>query len=404
MIGTVLAAGMGTRLNPLTACTPKPLLRFLGKPFLMHQLEEQLKAGVTPLQIVIGPAYKEVFKKSIGSINFVEQKIALGTADAAKLALRRVDETVFLQYGDNLILSPSIKRVLEKHRDNVATIGAIRVNNPEKYGVIQLNPRGTLDRIEEKPLKPKSNLVLAGLYVFSRDFRNYLERVNRSERGEFELTDALNMAALSTDVEVAEIDSTEWFDLTFPWDVLRINRFLLEHLDQEILGEVEDGAHIKGNVAVGKYSVIKAGAYIEGPVWIGSKVVVGPNSYVRPYSAIDDECYIGNACEIKASVVYPRTHIGHLSYVGDSVLSEDVNFGAGTLTANLRFDEKSIRVKVSGKVLDTGFRKLGCFIGPGVKTGINVSLNPGVKIGAYARIFPGCVVSRDVDDRESFSC
>jgi UDP-N-acetylglucosamine diphosphorylase/glucosamine-1-phosphate N-acetyltransferase len=404
MIGTVLAAGMGTRLHPLTVRTPKPLLRFLGKPFLVHQLQEQLKAGVTPSHVVVSPAHKGVFEKNVESISFIEQPAALGTADAARLVLEKVDGTVFLQYGDNLILSSSIRRLLQKHRSGVATIGVIKVNAPERYGVVQLNSKGTLEKIEEKPAKPKSNLVLAGLYVFSRDFKNYLEKVNRSERGEFELTDALNMAAPSVDVEVVEIESAEWLDLTFPWDVLRINRFLLDRFDHETLGSVEQGASIKGNVSIGGGSAIRSGAYVEGPVWIGADVVIGPNCYVRPYSAIDDGCYIGNACEIKASVVYPRTHIGHLSYVGDSVLSEDVNLGAGTVTANLRFDEKNVRVKVSGKILDTGLKKLGCFIGPGAKTGVNVSLNPGIKIGAYARIFPGCVVSRDIGDAETFSC
>jgi len=94
--------------------------------------------------------------------------------------------------------------------------------------------------------------------------------------------------------------------------------------------------------------------------------------------------------------------IPHLSYVGDSVIAEDVNFGAGTLIANLRFDEKEVKVNIKGQRVSSGRKKLGAFIGAHVRTGINVTILPGVKIGAYARIYPGAVVNRDVGYGEFF--
>ncbi len=94
--------------------------------------------------------------------------------------------------------------------------------------------------------------------------------------------------------------------------------------------------------------------------------------------------------------------IPHLSYVGDSVICEDVNLGAGTLVANLRFDENHVKMRIKGKLEDSGRKKLGTVIGGHSRIGINVTILPGVKIGSYARIYPGAVVNRDVNKGEFF--
>ncbi|MEM2735558.1 MAG: hypothetical protein QXV45_04680 [Candidatus Bathyarchaeia archaeon] len=112
----------------------------------------------------------------------------------------------------------------------------------------------------------------------------------------------------------------------------------------------------------------------------------------------------GNFCEIKNSVIQRGTKIPHLSYLGDSIVGEDCNFGAGTIVANLRLDSRTIRMKIKDKIVDTGLRKLGAVIGDGVKTGINVSIMPGVKIGGGALIGPGCVIYDDVEPRARVFC
>ena len=94
-----------------------------------------------------------------------------------------------------------------------------------------------------------------------------------------------------------------------------------------------------------------------------------------------------------------HVHASHLSYIGDSVVGEHTNLGAGTVLANLRFDNKNVKVIVEGKRIDTGRRKLGALIGGYVKTGVNVSIMPGVKIGSYSVIYPGVTVYRDVPPR-----
>jgi bifunctional UDP-N-acetylglucosamine pyrophosphorylase/glucosamine-1-phosphate N-acetyltransferase len=105
---------------------------------------------------------------------------------------------------------------------------------------------------------------------------------------------------------------------------------------------------------------------------------------------------IGNACEIKNSIIMDGVHIGHLSYVGDSIIGENCNLGAGTITANYRFDAGTIKMMVKDKLVDSGRTKLGAVLGDNVKTGINALLMPGVKVGNNCWIGPNVVVHRDV--------
>lgn len=117
---------------------------------------------------------------------------------------------------------------------------------------------------------------------------------------------------------------------------------------------------------------------------------------MRPYTVILAGARVGFASEVKASILMEDARAPHLNYVGDSILGEHVNLGAGTVTANLRFDGATIKMTVKGVRVDTGLRKLGAIVGGHAQTGINVSIMPGVKIGSYALVYPGCVVYRDV--------
>jgi bifunctional UDP-N-acetylglucosamine pyrophosphorylase/glucosamine-1-phosphate N-acetyltransferase len=131
-------------------------------------------------------------------------------------------------------------------------------------------------------------------------------------------------------------------------------------------------------------------------VFIDEEADVGPNCYIRGGTSLGRKVRIGNAVEIKNSLIMDGTHIGHLSYVGDSVIGERCNFGAGTITANLRFDDAKIKMTIKGKIVDTGRRKLGVVVGDNVKTGIRSSFMPGVKVGTNAIVGPNLMVERDL--------
>ena len=187
-------------------------------------------------------------------------------------------------------------------------------------------------------------------------------------------------------ISYQEIDY--WLNLSYPWDLLPANESLLARIEPQNLGRKEENVVMKGIVSIGQDTVVRSGSYIEGPVAIGQGCDIGPNCYIRPGTAIGDNCHIGSAVEIKNSIIMRGSKVPHHNYVGDSIIGEECNLGAGTKIANLRLDKKDITVGTT----DTKRRKLGAIIGDRVETGINVSINVGSVIGNNTRIGPGATV------------
>lgn len=187
------------------------------------------------------------------------------------------------------------------------------------------------------------------------------------------------------------------FLIVHPWDLLRANEQHVADLVADVIdGGVHASAVIEGVIRVGAGTRILPGVYIEGNVIIGANCKIGPNCYLRGNTSIGDGCHIGQSVEIKNSLILARTNVGHLSYVGDSVLGEKVNLGAGTTTSNLRHDGANHRSMVDGGLVDTGRRKFGAIVGDGVHTGINTSIYPGRKLWPGVSTRPGEIVQRDV--------
>ena len=324
------------------------------------------------------------------SIEYVSQRKQLGTADALRSAVHLIviqDDFIMLN-GDNIVSCDDIKKVVTS--DGMA-IGVVKVENPQDFGVVEVK-NGKVKRIIEKPEKPPLNLINAGVYRFDSDIIEFLEKTPLSKRGEYEITDAIQLA-INSGVEFKAVEIDMWMDVGYPWDLLKANEFMLKDVKESIIeGEVEEGAYIKGNVMIGKGTIVRSGSYIIGPVVIGKNCVIGPNCFIRPYTSIGDNCHIGACVEIKNSIIMPNTNIPHLNYVGDSVIGENCNLGAGTKIANLRLDEKEIYATVKGRKIPTGRRKFGAIIGDNVKTGINVSINVGTMIGNDVFIAPSAKV------------
>lgn len=187
------------------------------------------------------------------------------------------------------------------------------------------------------------------------------------------------------------------FIIRYPWDLLRANeQYVGSLVGESIQGEVHPAAVIEGIIRLGAGSRILPGVFIEGNVVIGANCKIGPNCYLRGNTSIGDGCHIGQSVEIKNCLILSKTNIGHLSYVGDSVLGVEVNFGAGTTVSNLRHDGKNHRSMVGGALIDTGRRKFGTIVGDGVHTGINTSIYPGRKLWPGTSTLPGEIVSRDL--------
>lgn len=190
------------------------------------------------------------------------------------------------------------------------------------------------------------------------------------------------------------------FLIVHPWDLLRANEDCLSGLAaSNILGEVHASVVVEGHLVLGAGSRVLPGVFIEGNVLIGAGCKVGPNCYLRGATSIGDHCHVGQSVEIKNSILLANSNVGHLSYVGDSVLGAGVNFGAGTMTSNLRHDGANHRAMAGGQLVDTGRRKFGCIVGDGVHTGINTSIYPGRQLWPGSSTLPGEVVRADIPHR-----
>ena len=183
----------------------------------------------------------------------------------------------------------------------------------------------------------------------------------------------------------------------FPWDLLAINEMIVGAIEKDLIeGDVHPLAVIEGRIRLGKGSRILPGVFIEGNVVIGENCRIGPNCYIRGNTSIGDDCHIGQSVEIKNCIILDGTNVGHLSYVGDSILGQGVNFGAGTIVSNFRHDGSNHRSDVAGELVDTGRRKFGTIVGDGVHTGIGTLVYPGRKIWPSMSTRPGEVVERDL--------
>jgi len=403
----VLAAGEGVRLQPLTFTRPKHMISVGGKPVLEHCLDAIKACGINHVIIVVH-YMADAIRRHFGSgekfglkIEYVEQPSVLGTGNAVSVVEPFIEDDFVLVYGDLLFTQEALKRVLNLHdaKKPAATLAVVPVERPEDYGILELEKDGLVKRIVEKPARGEapSNMANAGIYMFSTEIFEKTRKIKASSRGEWEITDAIQLLIKEgMSVFAVEIPRADWFDIGRPWDLLEANRWVLSRMKHEILGFVETGAHITGPVTVAETAHIRSGAYIEGPAYIGEYSDIGPNCYIRPCTSIGRKVRIGNACEIKNSIIMDGVHIGHLSYVGDSIIGENCNLGAGTITANYRLDAGTVKMMVKEKLLDSGRTKLGAILGDNVKTGINALLMPGVKVGNNCWIGPNVVVYRDM--------
>jgi bifunctional UDP-N-acetylglucosamine pyrophosphorylase/glucosamine-1-phosphate N-acetyltransferase len=197
------------------------------------------------------------------------------------------------------------------------------------------------------------------------------------------------------DAGLSTVTAERWHDLERPWELLDANAHALEALDPQQEGQVHPDAEVHGGVVVEPEAVVKSGVVIEGPALVSRGATVGPNAYLRGATYLGPDAHVGHAVEVKNSVFLSGATVGHLSYVGDSLLGRDVNFGANTVVANLRHDDRSVRAAASDGRLSTGRRKFGVVAGERAKTGIGTNLNAGVTLGPGAHTPPGETVLRD---------
>lgn len=405
MKAVILVAGEGNRLKPITDNTPKPMLEVGGIPLLERTINRVKEAGIVEILLITNYLEDQIIDyfgngaKHGVRISYKTQEETLGTAHAFSQALEWVGFTEFMAlYGDHYLGEGVLKGLRETHREGEVTASTMKVEDPSQYGVFVI--KGDLiTQVIEKPPKGSdlSDFANLGVYIFPPKVFSYIEKTPKSPRGEYEITDTIQMM-IEDGIAVRKhnIAHKDWLDIGLPWSLLEANRRAMSDLEYKIEGTIEEGVSIHGPVWVKKGARVRTGVYIEGPVVIGENADIGPNCYIRASTCLGANTRVGNACEVKNSIIGNGTHTAHLNYIGDSVIGKDCNFGAGTITANLRFDKSNIEVTIKGERMDSGRKKLGVIVGDNVQTGINVNFHPGVVVGSGSWIAPGITVQRDV--------
>ena len=393
----VLAAGRGERLWPITNDIPKTMVRVLKKPLLEWILEKAFP-HFDNIVVVVGvkkEAVIDYFSKSrfASKLSFAVQTEQKGTGHALLAAKQFVKSDFIVVNGDNFFDPALLEKVFAEEGWFLC---GHKVEDKAGFGEL-VAKGGFVEKIVEKPEQGGAGLANTNLAFLPKSFFSLLEGLKPSVRGELELTDAFNSFAASEKLRVVELEGY-WNDLGYYWNYLDASEFACANLlADKREGTVEEGVVVKGTLHLGKGSVVRAPARIEGPVFIGENCIIGPNCFLRKGAVIEDNCHVGSS-ELKNTILMSNSNTPHFNYVGDSVICEDVNLGAGAITANLRFDNQIVSATVKGKLVSSGKAKLGCVIGRGTKVGINVSITCGRMIGTNCKIYPRVFVKENVPD------
>jgi UDP-N-acetylglucosamine diphosphorylase/glucosamine-1-phosphate N-acetyltransferase len=405
----ILAGGEGKRVFPLAVNRPKPMFKILGKPLIHHVIDTLKEAGLKDYVVVVGhhgeqiKNYLQNGSKLGVNINYTVQKEPLGMADALETTKDLAEDHFFVVNADDIFEAFLIKQMLNRFREENAEIvlSCKPVQETWKFGIIHVEDEKVTDLVEKPPKgKEPSNLAIIGVYILPKRIFDYCKNIPVSDH---QYEDA--MLHFIKDGNVAKAVNYDGFfaGYKYPWDLFTINRYLMDgQLTEQTIeegAEISERATVEGRVWLGRGAKVFEGACIRGPCYIGENSVVGGNSLVRDYSSLGRNCVVGFSTEIKHSLIGDDCWF-HMNYIGDSIISNNCLLGAGTVTANFRFDEENVQVRIGDEKVDSGTNKLGAIIGDNCKTGINSCLEPGVKVGPQSMVGPNVDLQDDLEQRK----
>ena len=329
MKGLILSGGRGTRLRPITHTSAKQLVPVANKPVLFYAIESLAQAGITEIGIIIAPETGDEIRTAVGDgarfrvrVTYIVQDEPAGLAHAVLTAEDFLGTDPFVMYlGDNL-LQGGITELVERFRTKApdALILLTPVPDPQSYGIAELDGERVV-ALAEKPAEPRSNLALVGVYMFTAAIHDAARSIEPSERGELEITDAIQQLIDSGLRVEPHIVRGWWKDTGRREDMLEANRLILDTIEPRCEGELDD-SQLDGRV------IIEAGAQlvrstVRGPAIIGSGTRL-IDAYVGPYTAIGEGCTIERA-EVENSIVLGGCHVHDLDVrIESSLLGRNV--------------------------------------------------------------------------------
>ena len=400
-----LCGGSGKRMFPITE--DKFLLKFLGKTLLEHQLERAKEAGISDFVIVANQQSLKMVEGIASNIGGANVEIALqtsplGIADALRSAGSFLNGEIIVVNPNDVFDGGAYTDLMEARRNDSASsyLLGYRVNDYFPGGYLVVDSRNNLKLIAEKPGRGSEPSNLVNILVHLHTDPGRLLRLAGDIESATDDVYERAIDALARDggrVKVVPYAGS-WAPVKYPWHILDVVRLLLDESEGGVSSSarISEKATLEGKVVMGSNVRVFENAVIRGPAYIGPNSVIGNSALIRPYSHIGADCVVGYSTEVKASYTGDGCWF-HMSYVGDSIIADGCSFGAGTVLANFRFDEATIKVRIQDEVVDSGRDKLGAIIGSGSKTGVNASVMPGIRIGPNSSVGSGMCLGRDLE-------
>ncbi len=329
--GLILSGGAGTRLRPITHTSAKQLVPVANKPVLFYGIEALVDAGVEEIGIIIAPETGGEIREAAGDgsrfgarITYIVQDKPAGLAHAVLTAEEFLGDSPFVMYlGDNL-LRDGLRGLVATFRADEphALILLTPVDDPESYGVAELDDNDHIVRLIEKPKDPPSNLALVGVYLFTPAILDAARALEPSWRGEYEITEAIQGLIDDGHRVQSEVVRGWWKDTGQLADMLEANRLVLEELVTEIEGEVDDESKVEGRLVLGPGAKLLR-SVVRGPAVIGAGACV-EDAYIGPYTSIGDEVHVRRS-EVENSIVLSGSVVEDLGMrMEASLLGKDV--------------------------------------------------------------------------------
>lgn len=321
--------GRATRLRPITSTINKHLIPLAGKPMIFHAIEKVIEAGITEVFINTNPGDSQI-PLAVGDgsrwgirIKYFEQTGGpQGIAHVVKCAEQFIGHDPFMFYlSDNIILGslrPLTERFAASDLDCLLTLA--KVPDPERFGVPQFDARGKLIDVLEKPAQPPSDFAVAGIYLYGRNFFTAFDHIQKSTRGEYEISD-IHSYFLKNNYHVATEEITGWWkDTGKPDDLLHANQLLIDEL--KFFEEKNLPSHViaEGRLSVGKEVIFGEGVMVRGPVIIGDGVTLEKTT-IGPYVTIGKDSVIKN-CVISDSILFNGVEISAPLTLVKSIIGE----------------------------------------------------------------------------------
>jgi glucose-1-phosphate thymidylyltransferase len=341
--GLILSGGAGTRLRPITHTSAKQLVPVANKPILFYGIEDMVEAGITEIGIITGETGPEI-REAVGDgsrwgarVTYLPQEAPLGLAHCVLIARDFLGEDDFVMYlGDNL-LRQGIAEFVEtfeddRHRSSTPTLdgGSVppsaqillaRVADPQRFGVAEIGADGEVVRLVEKPEVPPSDLALVGVYLFDPSIHDAVAAIAPSDRGELEITDAIQWLIDHGHRVRHEVLEGWWKDTGKLQPLLEGNRLVLETIEPEISGSVDEASFIDGRVVIEKGAEI-VNSTVRGPAIIGEGTRI-VDSYIGPFTSVYFGCEIVGS-ELEHSVVLEESKVIGIDRIADSLIGKRV--------------------------------------------------------------------------------